>query len=57
MIGRRSTPRWNAPKTRNIGDGERVSFAAAYDGERVLANILLPKNVRPPYQAVVWFPG
>jgi formylglycine-generating enzyme required for sulfatase activity/dienelactone hydrolase len=36
---------------------ERVSFAAAYGGERVLANILLPKNVPPPYQAVIWFPG
>jgi eukaryotic-like serine/threonine-protein kinase len=36
---------------------ERVSFAAAYEGERVRANILLPRNVRPPYQAVVWFPG
>jgi dienelactone hydrolase len=36
---------------------ERVSFAAAYGGERVLANILLPKDTRPPYQAVVWFPG
>ena len=36
---------------------ERVSFAAAYGGERVLANILIPKNVRPPYQTVVWFPG
>jgi formylglycine-generating enzyme required for sulfatase activity/dienelactone hydrolase len=36
---------------------ERVSFAAAYGGERVLANILLPKDVAPPYQAVIWFPG
>ena len=36
---------------------ERVSFAAAYGGERVLANILLPKNASPPYQAVIWFPG
>jgi dienelactone hydrolase len=36
---------------------ERVSFAAAYGGERMLANILLPKNVPPPYQAVIWFPG
>jgi dienelactone hydrolase len=36
---------------------ERVSFAAAYGGERVIANILLPKSVPPPYQAVVWFPG
>jgi dipeptidyl aminopeptidase/acylaminoacyl peptidase len=36
---------------------ERVSFAAAYGGERVLVNILLPKNATPPYQTVIWFPG
>jgi formylglycine-generating enzyme required for sulfatase activity len=36
---------------------ERVSFAAAYGGERVLANILLPRNATPPYQTVIWFPG
>ena len=36
---------------------ERVSFAAAYGGERVAANILLPKNSTPPYQVVIWFPG
>ena len=36
---------------------ERVSFAAAYGGERVLANILIPRNAAPPYQTVVWFPG
>jgi pimeloyl-ACP methyl ester carboxylesterase len=36
---------------------ERVSFTAAYGGERVIANILLPRNVPPPYQVVVWFPG
>jgi serine/threonine protein kinase len=36
---------------------ERVSFTAAYNGERVLANILLPKNAVPPYQPVIWFPG
>ena len=36
---------------------ERVSFAAAYGGERVLVNILLPKNAAPPYQTVIWFPG
>ena len=36
---------------------ERVSFAAAYNGERVAANILIPKNVSPPYQVIVWFPG
>ena len=31
---------------------ERVSFAAAYGNERVLANILIPKNALPPYQVV-----
>lgn len=36
---------------------ERVSFTAAYGGERVMANILLPKNAAPPYQSVIWFPG
>src|SRR5207253_146715 len=36
---------------------ERVSFAAAYGGERVIANILIPKDTPPPYQAVIWFPG
>lgn len=36
---------------------ERVTFNAAYGGERVLANILIPKNSVPPYQAVIWFPG
>jgi len=36
---------------------ERVSIAAAYSDERVPVNILIPKNVSPPYQAVVWFPG
>jgi dienelactone hydrolase len=36
---------------------ERVSFQAAYAGERVPALVFLPKRGRPPYQAVVYFPG
>ncbi len=36
---------------------ERVSFAAAYGGERVIAQVFLPVGVRPPYQVVVYFPG
>ena len=36
---------------------ERVSYDAAYGGERVLANLLIPKNASPPYQVVVFFPG
>ena len=36
---------------------ERVSFAAAYGGDRVVAHVLLPKNTAPPFQTVVYFPG
>ena len=36
---------------------ESVSFTAAYGGERVPANLFLPKNSRPPYQVVVVFPS
>ena len=36
---------------------ERISFKAAYDNERVVAFLYLPKNVSPPYQTVVHFPG
>jgi cephalosporin-C deacetylase-like acetyl esterase len=36
---------------------EKVSFDAAYGGERVPAHLFLPRNARPPYQAVVYHPG
>jgi predicted Ser/Thr protein kinase/dienelactone hydrolase len=36
---------------------ERVSFAAAYGRERVIAHLLLPKNAAPPFQSVIWWPG
>jgi dienelactone hydrolase len=36
---------------------ERVSYDAAYGGERVIAYLFLPKHSRPPYQTVVYFPG
>jgi formylglycine-generating enzyme required for sulfatase activity len=35
---------------------ETVSFAAAYGGERILAHLFLPRNAKPPYQTVVYFP-
>ena len=35
---------------------ERVSFAAAYGGERIPARLFLPKNARPPFQTVIYFP-
>jgi formylglycine-generating enzyme required for sulfatase activity/dienelactone hydrolase len=36
---------------------ERVSFDAAYAGERMMAVLFLPKHRAPPYQTVVYFPG
>jgi dienelactone hydrolase len=36
---------------------ELVSFDAGYGSERVLAYLFLPRNARPPYQTVVYFPG
>ena len=35
---------------------ERITYAAAYGGERIVAYLFLPKNVTPPYQTVVYFP-
>jgi formylglycine-generating enzyme required for sulfatase activity/tRNA A-37 threonylcarbamoyl transferase component Bud32/dienelactone hydrolase len=36
---------------------EKVSFKAAYGEERMTAWVFLPRNVTPPYQTVVAFPG
>jgi eukaryotic-like serine/threonine-protein kinase len=36
---------------------EKVSYTAAYGGERVVAYLFIPKNAQPPYQTVVYFPG
>ena len=36
---------------------EKISFDAAYANERVIAYLFIPKNVEPPYQTVVFFPG
>ncbi len=36
---------------------EIVSLAPAYAGERLPVNLFLPKNVKPPFQTVLYFPG
>lgn len=36
---------------------EKVSFNAAYGNERVPAYLFLPKNAKPPFQTVIFFPG
>jgi formylglycine-generating enzyme required for sulfatase activity/dienelactone hydrolase len=35
----------------------KVSFDAAYDGERMAAYLFLPKHVQPPYETVLFFPS
>ncbi|MFB0537679.1 MAG: SUMF1/EgtB/PvdO family nonheme iron enzyme, partial [Anaerolineae bacterium] len=36
---------------------EKISFDAAYGGDRVIAYLFLPKTGKPPYQTVIFFPG
>ena len=36
---------------------EKVTFTAAYGGERMSAWIFLPRSAKPPYQATILFPG
>lgn len=36
---------------------QTISYAAAYGQETIRAHLFLPRNVRPPYQTVVYFPG
>lgn len=36
---------------------EKVSYDTAYGEERMAAYLFVPKNVRPPYQTVVFFPS
>jgi serine/threonine protein kinase/dienelactone hydrolase len=36
---------------------EKITFNAAYENERIIAYLFLPKRGTPPYQTVVYFPG
>jgi dienelactone hydrolase len=36
---------------------QKISFKAAYGGERVIAYLFLPKNAKAPFQTVVFCPG
>jgi len=36
---------------------EKITFNAAYDNERIIAYLFLPKTGTPPYQTVIYFPG
>jgi eukaryotic-like serine/threonine-protein kinase len=39
------------------GVRQKISFAAAYGGERMTAYLFLPPAGKPPYQVVIFFPG
>jgi len=51
----------NAKTEKSVDDHywkrEKVTFDAAYDNERMIAYLFLPKNAKPPFQTVVFFPG
>ncbi len=36
---------------------QKIRFDAAYNGERMTAYLFLPKNVKPPYQTILFFPS
>jgi len=36
---------------------EKITFNAAYENERIIAYLFLPKRGAPPYQTVIYFPG
>ena len=36
---------------------QKIIFDAAYGNEKMMAYLFLPKNVQPPFQTVVYFPG
>jgi eukaryotic-like serine/threonine-protein kinase len=36
---------------------EKITFAAAYGNERIIAYLYLPNKATPPFQTVVYFPG
>jgi len=36
---------------------EKITFDAAYENERMIVYLFLPKSSPPPYQTVIYFPG
>ncbi len=36
---------------------EKITFDAAYGGERAIAYLFIPRAVQPPYQAVIYWPS
>ena len=36
---------------------EKITFDAAYENQRMIAYLFLPKNTSPPFQTLIFFPG
>jgi hypothetical protein len=36
---------------------EKISFNAAYNNERIIVYLFLPRKILPPYQTLIFFPG
>ena len=36
---------------------QKITFSAAYGKERMIAYLFLPRNARPPFETVIYFPG
>ncbi|MGB5850554.1 MAG: SUMF1/EgtB/PvdO family nonheme iron enzyme [Ignavibacteriaceae bacterium] len=51
----------NSKLEEEIEEGEwirqKISFNAAYSGERMFGYLFMPKQYKPPYQTVIYFPG
>jgi cephalosporin-C deacetylase-like acetyl esterase len=51
------------PRVESVDDAseywrrEKISFRAAYGNDRVMAYLFLPRNARPPFSTVIFFPG
>jgi formylglycine-generating enzyme required for sulfatase activity len=44
-------------ETSELWRKEKIRYAAAYGGEQVVAYLFTPRDMPPPYQTVVFFPG
>lgn len=36
---------------------QKITISAAYENERIILHLFLPRNRKPPYQTVIYFPG
>ncbi len=50
------------PKVTKVSDSglwnlEKIDMDAAYNKERLTVYLFLPKNTKPPYQTIIFFPG